>query len=68
MGNIQVSGGGSEAQIRWANGQKQVYTGNGSRVDIYQNGRGRPDGPGHDHLFATFDKHGNMTSSGGRVD
>ena len=68
MGNIEVKGGGSESHIRWADGQKQVTTDGGSRVDIYMNGEGRPDGPGHDHLFATFDKSGRMTTSGGRVD
>jgi hypothetical protein len=68
MGNIPVSGGGSETHFRWADGQKQVYTDNGSRLDIYQNGQGRPDGPGHDHFWATFDQSGNMTTSGGRAD
>lgn len=68
MGNIPVSGkGGSEVHIQWKNGQKTVTTDNGSRVDVYQGGKGKPDGPGHDHLWATFDKKGNNTSSGGRV-
>lgn len=67
VGNVPVQGGGSGVVIRWADGQKQVYTGGGSRVDIYEGGAGRPDGPGHDHFWATFDRQGNMTSSGGRV-
>jgi hypothetical protein len=67
MGNIPVHGGDSETYIRWADGQKQVYTDGGSRVDIYEGGQGRPDGPGHDHYWATFDQNGNMTTSGGRA-
>lgn len=68
MGNIDVTGGGSETHIRWADGQKQVTTGGGSRVDIYSGGAGKPDGPGHDHLWATFNQNGDVTTSGGRLD
>jgi hypothetical protein len=67
MPNIPVSGGGGETHIRWADGQKQVYTDGGSRVDIYSNGVGRPDGPGHDHLWVNYDQQGNPTNMGGRV-
>jgi hypothetical protein len=48
-------------------GTHKVYTDGGSRVDIYEGGQGRPDGPGHDHYWATFDQQGNMTGSGGRA-
>lgn len=65
MGQIPVSGGGDEAQFRWADGQKQVYTDH--RVDIYENGDGRPDGPGHDHYWFTYNNRGDVTSEGGRV-
>lgn len=68
MVNIPVSGNDGETAFRWADGQKQVYTDGGSRVDIYENGQGRPDGPGHDHYWATFNKAGDMTNSGGRMD
>lgn len=67
MGKIPVSSEGSETQITWRDGRKIVTTDGGSRVDIYQNGKGKADGPGKDHLFATFDKNGNQTTSGGRV-
>ncbi len=66
MGNIPVNDqSGPRVDIRWADGQKQVYTDGGSRVDIYENGAGHPDGPGHDHYWLTYDQQGQMTGSGG---
>lgn len=38
-----------------------------SRVDIYRRGQGKPDGPGHEHLFFTVNKQGEVTTDGGRV-
>ncbi|MEA5456942.1 hypothetical protein SPF06_19645 [Sinomonas sp. JGH33] len=67
MGNIPIKARGSETRIEWKDGKKIVYTDNGTRVDIYQNGAGRPDGEGHDHLFATFNKKGEATNTGGYV-
>lgn len=68
MGNIPVHDqSGAGAEIRWAGGQKQVYTDGGSRVDIYENGQGRPDGPGHDHYWLTFNQQGQVTSEGGNL-
>jgi hypothetical protein len=56
---------GPAYDVRHADGQKQVYSDHGSRVDIYENGQDGPDGPGHDHYWATFNRQGEMTGSGG---
>lgn len=66
MGNIPVDDqSGPSVGFRWADGQKQVYTDGGSRVDIYENGQGRPDGPGHDHYWLNFNQQGQVTGEGG---
>lgn len=67
MGNIPVKEQGSQKDIRWADGQKQVYTDGGRRVDIYEGGQGRPDGPGHDHYVVKYDRNGNVIETGGRA-
>lgn len=69
MAKITVTGGNQpEKRIKWnlAKGTKTVTTGEGSRVDVYSKGRGRPDGPGHVHEWATYDKNGKRTSHGKR--
>ena len=54
--------------VEYINGQKQVYTDDGRRVDIYEGGQGSPDGPGHDHYWITYDRQGNVASEGGGPD
>ncbi|TFC05061.1 hypothetical protein [Cryobacterium sp. MDB2-33-2] len=65
MGNIPVSGGNQPAKkFQWKDGVKKVTTDDGSRVDRYSQGAGKPDGPGHVHEWHTYNKNGKQTGGG----
>ncbi|PPF26310.1 MULTISPECIES: hypothetical protein [unclassified Rathayibacter] len=65
MGNIPVSGGNQPAKhFTWKDGVKTVTTDNGSRIDRYSQGDGKPDGPNHVHEWETRSKNGKQTGGG----
>lgn len=65
MGNIKVTGGNQpEKRFTWKDGVKTVTTDNGSRIDRYSGGDGKPDGPGKTHEWETRNKAGKQTGGG----